>query len=155
MSQKKLNKRGLFITFEGGEGSGKTTLIEGIYHLLISQGHQVIKTREPGSTKLGEKVRELLLSKKEMDPMAELCLFLGARAQHIDEVIFPSIQAGTVILCDRFNDSTIAYQGVARDLGKKQISQMCAIGSISFLERRSSRTFSPSLVLPGSLVLMT
>ncbi|MDE3046114.1 MAG: dTMP kinase [Verrucomicrobiota bacterium] len=121
-------RKGLFITFEGGEGAGKTTLIEEIEKTLHAQGLPILKTREPGGTHLGEKVRELLLQKTagpSMTPHAELCLFLASRAQHIAEVIGPALQLHNIVLCDRFNDSSIAYQGHARGLGLEPVSTFC------------------------------
>ncbi|MCH9633842.1 MAG: Thymidylate kinase [Chlamydiae bacterium] len=124
MSQK---NKPLFITFEGGEGSGKTTLIESIRLFFEERGCDVVKTREPGGTDLGEQVRELLLHQKgtEISPMAELLLFLTSRVQHIQEIILPSLKQGCVVLCDRFNDSSIAYQGHARGLGMDLAQQLC------------------------------
>ena len=119
--------RGLFITFEGGEGAGKTTLIERMVEKLRSEGMAVVKTREPGGTHLGERVRNLLLEPcpVAVSPYAELCLFLASRAQHIEEVIRPALEQKKVVLCDRFNDSTIAYQGMARGLGMKEVAHFC------------------------------
>lgn len=121
--------RGLFISFEGGEGSGKTTLIEGLFKALQEKGYQVLKSREPGGTALGEKVRELLLHDPsvKISPMSELLLFLTSRAQHIEEVLKPHLGQGGIILCDRFNDSTIAYQGVARGIGKEETQKLCEL----------------------------
>lgn len=119
--------KGFFITFEGGEGAGKTTLIQGIESALKALGRSVLKTREPGGTPLGESVRSLLLeSKSSISPYAELCLFLASRAQQISDVIGPALEEGKVILCDRFNDSTIAYQGGARGLGIEKVEEMCS-----------------------------
>jgi dTMP kinase len=121
-------KNGLFLTFEGGEGAGKTTLIEAIASQLSAEGHSVLKTREPGGTKMGEQIRHLLLDNTKdvpLCPRAELCLFLAARAQHIQEVIAPALEQQKIVLCDRFNDSTIAYQGVARGLGMQEVTQFC------------------------------
>jgi dTMP kinase len=120
--------RGLFITFEGGEGAGKTTLIEEVARQLASDGYHVVKTREPGGTYLGEHIRSLLLEHSSAHPLnaySELCLFLAARAQHIEEVILPELENRKIVLCDRFNDSTIAYQGAARGLGVEKVSQFC------------------------------
>ncbi len=119
--------RGVFITFEGGEGAGKSSLIEEVARQLASDGIQVVKTREPGSTHLGEHIRALLLNHTthEVSPYAELCLFLAARAQHLREVIVPSLEKRKVILCDRYNDSTIAYQGAARGLGMQRVEEFC------------------------------
>lgn len=121
-----MRTKGLFITFEGGEGAGKTTLIHCLGKLLAEQGHPILQTREPGGTKLGEEIRALLLaSNRTLSSRAELFLFLAARAQHIQEIIQPAIQKGTIVLCDRFNDSTIAYQGVARGLGAEKVAEYC------------------------------
>lgn len=116
----------VFITFEGGEGAGKTTLIRKVCEKLEGEGRSCLMTREPGSTQLGEQIRNLLLHQADMSPWTELLLFLAARTQHLHEVILPAIQAGKIVLCDRFNDSSIAYQGVARGLGKEKVAQMCA-----------------------------
>jgi dTMP kinase len=121
MEQRPL-KAGIFLTFEGGDGSGKTTLINSIADHLASLGYQVAKTREPGGTGLGEEIRRMLLHHKEpVSPYAELALFLASRAQHVFEFIRPALREGKIVLCDRFNDSSIAYQGVARGLGRKQV----------------------------------
>lgn len=119
----------LFITFEGGEGAGKSTLIEEIYKALLKKGFEVFKTREPGGTTLGEEIRNILLHQKEhsISSMAELLLFLTSRAQHIEEVIQPCLDKGQIVLCDRFNDSTIAYQGIARGVGKMETQKLCEL----------------------------
>ncbi len=119
-------QQGLFITFEGGEGAGKTTLISKLFQFFESKGYVVVNTREPGGTQIGESIRSLLLEHKgPLSAYAELCLFLASRAQHIREVIGPALESGKVVLCDRFNDSSIAYQGVGRGLGVEKVSQMC------------------------------
>lgn len=119
--------KGLFITFEGGEGAGKTTLIDQIYAHLQQRALKVIKTRAPGGTRAGESIRELVLHHKGISlfPRAELLLFLADRAQHTDEVILPAIQQGTIVLCDRFNDSTVAYQGGARGIDLSTVKELC------------------------------
>lgn len=117
-----------FITIEGGEGAGKTTLINNFEDVLSSWGLSVVKTREPGGTLLGNEIRNWLLNRHEsikIGAKAELLMFLAARAQHIEEVIAPAIAAGKVVLCDRFNDSTIAYQGVGRGLGLSLVQGLC------------------------------
>jgi len=123
-------KQSLFITFEGGEGAGKSTLIQSVAAELFSLGHDVVVTREPGGSKLGEYVRQWLLNRDfsiSIGLKAELLLFLAARAQHIEERIQPALKAGKIVLCDRFNDSTVAYQGYARGLGVKEVQEMCAL----------------------------
>jgi dTMP kinase len=119
-------EQGLFITFEGGDGSGKTTLLHRIDDTLRQQGRIVVKTREPGGSSLGEQVREWLLHKHHpICLQAELMLFLAGRAQHVDELIKPAIQSGKIVLCDRFNDSTVAYQAYARELDKDLVQNLC------------------------------
>ncbi len=127
MNRQPHKKNPLFITFEGGEGAGKTTLIDGLFHLLTEQGYKVVHTREPGGTDLGEKARELLLHQDHLKicPMAELLLFLTSRAQQIHETIRPALENGAIVLCDRFNESSIAYQGAARKLGVKEVESIC------------------------------
>lgn len=123
---KKKNK-GFFITFEGGEGAGKTTLIDRIFEELAMRGLSVIKTREPGGTSLGKEIRKLLLY-QETSPVShqsELFLYLSDRAQHVQEVILPALEAGSIVLCDRFNDSTLAYQGAARAIDIDFVKKLC------------------------------
>lgn len=117
---------GFFVTFEGGDGAGKTTLIDKIEEALFKQSIPYLRTREPGGSSLGEELRNLLLhASHPLAPYAELGLFLAARAQHVHEKIKPALQSGKVVLCDRFNDSTIAYQGVGRHLGKQKVQELC------------------------------
>lgn len=118
-------RRSLFVSFEGGEGAGKTTLIDSLARQIAARGHHVIKTREPGGTYLGEHVRTLLLDQRELSPYAELFLFLAARAQHLQEVIRPALEERKIVLCDRFNDSTVAYQGMGRGLGEEKVAELC------------------------------
>ena len=112
-------KQGRFITFEGLDGCGKSTQIERLAGRLREYGLDVLLTREPGGTPSGEKIRQLLLDTRTSDlaPMAELALMFAARAQHLQEVIAPSLAQGRTVLCDRFTDSTEAYQGGGRKLG--------------------------------------
>jgi dTMP kinase len=116
-----------FITFEGGEGAGKTSLIDSIEGLLGKMNISAVRTREPGGSVLGYQIRKWLLDKTDaqVGNKAELLLFLAARAQHIEEVIAPNIMRGNIVLCDRFNDSTVAYQGAARGLGIKWVQSLC------------------------------
>jgi dTMP kinase len=110
----------MLITFEGIEGSGKTTQADLLYTYLKEKGHNVIKTREPGGTVLGEALRDVLLRKDmRVLPLAELLVFMAVRAQHMEEVISPALAEGKIVLCDRFVDATYAYQGYGRsiDLG--------------------------------------
>jgi len=116
----------MFISFEGIEGSGKTTQIKGLYDYLCQKGHDVVLTREPGGTTIGQQIRAILLNSKNKDlnPLAELLLYMADRAQHLDEIVKPGLASGKIILCDRYYDATIAYQGYARGLGIELISQL-------------------------------
>lgn len=111
--------RGLFITFEGPDGSGKTTQIERLKTFIVKKGYDAVLTREPGGTKIGEKIREIILDKNntEMEYMTEALLYAAARAQHVSQVIKPALEEGRTVICDRFMDSSIAYQGFGRGLG--------------------------------------
>ena len=117
---------GLFITFEGGEGSGKSTQISLLASRLAATGMSVRCVREPGGTVVGEAVREILLdpAHEGLDAMAELLLYEAARAQHTAEVIEPSLAAGEVVLCDRYFDSSTAYQGFARGLPLEEVAAL-------------------------------
>lgn len=110
--------KGRFITFEGGEGSGKSTQVRRLKEVLEAEGHEVLLTREPGGTRLSELIRGLLKDEREDPPCdrAELLLFLAARAQLVRNVIRPALDAGTWVVSDRFSDSTFAYQGYGRGL---------------------------------------
>mgnify|MGYP001082761402 CR=1 FL=1 len=112
--------KGIFITFEGIEGSGKSTVAERIGERFRMAGHQTVMTREPGGTVVSEKIREILLDPEieNMHARAELLLYLASRAQLVEEVIRPGLDKGMVVLCDRFFDATTAYQGWARGLGE-------------------------------------
>jgi dTMP kinase len=109
---------GSFITFEGIEGCGKSTQAKMLYEHLVEAGFAVVPTREPGATAIGRVLRETLLSTEfpEMDPRSELLLFAASRAQHVMEVLHPSLAAGKIVVCDRYVDSTIAYQAYGRGL---------------------------------------
>lgn len=111
--------RGRFITIEGLDGCGKSTQLGRLAEVLRAQGHEVVLTREPGGTPAGETIRGVLLDSRTsgLSPRAELALMFAARAQHIDEVIHPALEAGRFVLCDRFTDSSEAYQGGGRKLG--------------------------------------
>ena len=116
---------GLFITFEGADGCGKTTQIELLNKYLISKGKETLLTREPGAKGLGVKLREILLNYDgEVSPQCESFLFLADRAQHIDCIIKPAIKEGKIILCDRHTDSTVAYQGYGRGLDLDRINML-------------------------------
>lgn len=122
-----------FITFEGGEGVGKSTNIEYCRTLLEAQGIEVIVTREPGGTEIAEVIREQLLKKPHQEKMCnvtELLLVFAARAQHIESLVKPALERGCWVLCDRFTDSTIAYQGYGRGLDLSLIRQLKTISQL-------------------------
>ena len=116
----------MFITLEGIEGSGKTTQINYLTAYLENNGHRCKITREPGGTKIGEQIRSILLDGKnnEMDPIAELLLYMADRAQHLHTVVKPCLEAGKTIICDRYFDATLVYQGYARGLDINLIYQL-------------------------------
>jgi dTMP kinase len=120
------SRRGKFITFEGLDGCGKSTQLARLAETLGQQGFNVVVTREPGGTEAGEKIRRLLLDTRTsgLSPMAELTLMFASRVQHIQEIIAPAIEAGKVVLCDRFTDSSEAYQGGGRKLGSKPVLEL-------------------------------
>lgn len=115
--------KGFFITFEGGEGTGKTTAIESIYDWIVKKGFKCIKTREPGGIKIAEQIRQVILDKEntKMDGRTEALLYAAARRQHLIEKVIPALEDGYVVLCDRFIDSSLAYQGYARGLGIDEV----------------------------------
>ena len=117
-------KKGLFITLEGIEGAGKSTAVDFIEDYLTKEGHDVIKTREPGGTVIGEQIREILLKNENytLTYDTELLLVFSARAQHIQEVILPALSSGKTILCDRFTDASYAYQGGGRGIDASRIN---------------------------------
>ncbi|UFP93606.1 dTMP kinase [Gloeobacter morelensis] len=120
----------MFITFEGGEGCGKTTQLTLLGDGLEKRGHRVVRTREPGGTHLGRSLRGLLLdARSAITPTAELLLYTADRAEHLARVVRPALAAGAVVLCDRFCDSTVAYQGYGRGLDLGLIEQLNAIAA--------------------------
>jgi dTMP kinase len=131
MGGRKKSRSGILITFEGVEGSGKTTQLRRLATLLRQDGYRVVETREPGGTATAERIREILLSKPGKlpvtEPMTDACevlLILAARSQHVTHVIEPALQAGSIVLCDRFSDSTYAYQGYGRGLKLGMLREM-------------------------------
>jgi len=118
--------RGRFITIEGGEGAGKSTMMDRMVAWLENAGHRVVRTREPGGTHLAEKLREILLDRNNifLSGRAELLLMFAARAQHLEELIRPALDRGDWVLCDRFTDATWAYQGGGRGLPLHEIESL-------------------------------
>ena len=116
----------MFITFEGPEGSGKSSQLPALADFLETLGYQVVRTREPGGTKIGDQIREVLvrMENAELHPRTEILLFLAARAQLVEELIIPSLEEGKVVLCDRYGDSTLAYQGYGHGLDMDRLRSM-------------------------------
>ncbi len=122
----------MFVTFEGLDGSGKSTQAELLRVRLEADGVDVVSTREPGGTELGERVRDLVLHGGHVTPWAEALLYAAARAQHVDEVIRPALERGASVICDRYLDSSVAYQGVGRELGLERVLELnlAAVGGL-------------------------
>src|SRR3954471_12065050 len=122
----------MFVTFEGLDGSGKSTQAKLLGEALAGEGRDVVVTREPGGTELGERVRDLLLAGGEVSPWAEAALFAAARAELVDRVIRPALGRGADVVCDRYVDSSLAYQGIARGLGVERVLELNrpAIGDV-------------------------
>ena len=121
----------MFITLEGPEGSGKTSQLPGLAKFLEGEGYQVVRTREPGGTKISDQIRAVLtdLGNKELHPRTEILLFLAARAQLVEQVIKPALAEGKLVLCDRYGDSTLAYQGYGHGLDLEALSNMLAFAT--------------------------
>ena len=156
-----MHRRGKFITFEGLDGTGKSTQMRKLAAAVRASGHTVVETREPGGTPTGEKIRKVLLDSATagLSPLAEMALMFASRAQHIAEVIEPALAQGSIVLCDRFTDSTEAYQGSGRRLGSEAVRELhrvlCgnlqpdltilldsdAAASVSRARRRNKRAF--------------
>ncbi|MCC5804257.1 dTMP kinase [Rossellomorea vietnamensis] len=115
--------RGLFITVEGPEGAGKSTILSELYQQLLQDGLDVVQTREPGGISIAEQIREVILNTKntEMDKRTEALLYAAARRQHLVEKVIPALEAGRIVICDRFIDSSLAYQGNARGIGMEEV----------------------------------
>jgi dTMP kinase len=132
--------RGLFLTFEGGDGSGKSTQMRRLEERLCAAGYDVLVTVEPGGTRIGAQIRRILLdaANQELDPVAELLLYFASRAQNVEELIRPALAQGKVVLSDRFTDSSMAYQGYGRGLGAD---------AVAALHRIACRGLDPDLTL--------
>lgn len=115
--------KGIFITIEGGEGAGKSTLIERLAHKMKERGQEVVITREPGGIPIAEQIRSVILDRKHtgMEARTEALLYAASRRQHLVEKVVPALQAGQIVICDRFIDSSLAYQGYARGLGMDEV----------------------------------
>lgn len=124
-----MSQRGIFVTFEGLDGSGKSTQLHRLAEYLKSQGEEVVTTREPGGNPVSDRIRALLLdsSTRNLSALAEMTLMFAARAQNIHQIILPALKAGKFVLCDRFTDSTEAYQGAGRGLGSQTVLEMHAL----------------------------
>ncbi|MGH2996302.1 MAG: dTMP kinase [Gaiellaceae bacterium] len=127
----------MFVTFEGVDGSGKSTQARLLVEQLRAEGREVVHTREPGGTALGEQVRELILHGGRMAPWAEAALFAAARAQLVDEVIRPALARGADVVCDRYLDSSLAYQGLARGLGIERVLELNLLATGGLLPDRT------------------
>jgi dTMP kinase len=127
----------MFVTFEGVDGSGKSTQARLLAEQLGSEGREVVVTREPGGTSLGEEVRALLLHGGDLAPWAEAALFAAARAQLVDEVIRPALARGADVVCDRYLDSSLAYQGLARGLGIERVLELNLLVTSGLLPDRT------------------
>jgi len=120
------NMKGLFITFEGNDGSGKSSVIAGIKTELEKLGYDVLLTREPGGSYIAEKIRTVILDpdNKEMDPKTEALLYAASRREHMVHTVLPALEEGKIVISDRFVDSSIVYQGIARGLGEKEVFEL-------------------------------
>jgi dTMP kinase len=127
----------MFVTFEGVDGSGKSTQARLLAEKLRSEGREVVLAREPGGTQLGERIRDLLLHGDEPAPWAEASLFADARAQLVDEVVRPALARGADVVCDRYLDSSLAYQGVARGLGIERVLELNLLATSGLLPDRT------------------
>jgi dTMP kinase len=127
----------MFISFEGVDGSGKTTQVALLADSLRGEGRNVVATREPGGTPAGERIRELLLEGGDIAPWTEAALFAAARAQLVDEVIRPALARGADVICDRYIDSSLAYQGIARGLGVERVLELNLLATSGLLPDRT------------------
>lgn len=118
--------KGLFITFEGNDGSGKSSVIKAVYEKLTSMNKEVILTREPGGSHISEQIRKIILdtNNMEMDPKTEALLYAASRREHLVQTVFPALNAGKIVLSDRYLDSSLVYQGIARKIGVEEVYEM-------------------------------
>ena len=143
-------RKGLFITFEGMDGCGKTTQMRMLAERLRAEGYPALETAEPGGTRIGNQIRRILLhsANQELSPTAELLLYFASRAQNVDECIVPALGEGKIVLSDRFTDSTLAYQGAGRGLGEDTV---LALDRIACRGLRPDLTIIPDIDLETSL----
>jgi len=143
-----MTERGLFLTFEGGDGSGKSTQMRLLAGRLRAEGRRVVETVEPGGTRIGAEIRRILLDAANQDLRAtpELLLYFASRAQNVEEIILPALETGAIVLADRFTDSSMAYQGFARGLGEE---------AVLALDRIACRGLAPDLTLLIDIDLKT
>jgi dTMP kinase len=134
---RRIVRAAVFVTFEGLDGSGKSTQVNLLADALRAEGREVVATREPGGTPLGEEVRRLLLDGVEMSPWAEASLFAAARAELVARVISPALEAGSDVVCDRYIDSSLAYQGIARGLGVERVLELNLVATSGVLPDRT------------------
>ena len=131
--------KGVFITFEGGEGSGKTTIANMIKETLTSEGYHVVLTREPGGVDIAEKIRDVIVDVKNtnMDKKTEALLYAASRRQHLVEKVIPALEQGYVVICDRYVDSSLVYQGIARGIGIDEVYEMNLFATDNKLPNRT------------------
>lgn len=130
---------GVFITFEGGEGSGKTTIANMIQKTLAQEGYHVVLTREPGGVEIAEKIRDIIHDVKyiNMDRKTEALLYVASRRQHLVEKVIPALENDAIVICDRFVDSSMVYQGIARGIGIDEVYQMNLFATENILPKRT------------------
>ena len=130
---------GIFITFEGGEGSGKTTIAAKVKEILDNEGYQVTLTREPGGVEIAEEIRDIIHDVKNtnMDRKTEALLYAASRRQHLVEKVIPALERGDIVICDRFVDSSMVYQGIARGIGIDEVYEMNLFATESILPART------------------
>lgn len=124
LGQKESGYKGFFISFEGGDWSGKTTQVKALVQALEKSGYRVWDTREPGGTNLGQQLRQLLMHGEDLDPYTEALLYAADRSHHVHTEILPRLQAGEIVITDRYIDSSVAYQGAARTLGAEAVADL-------------------------------